>query len=68
MLGIESSACRFLTLYLRDDALTWWRSYCNDDLSIFDHITFDVLVDELRNQFSDIDREMKTRDKLLQLK
>ncbi len=67
-LGTGSSACRFLTSYLRDDALTWWRSYSNDDLTIFDHITLDVLVDELRNQFSDIDREMKVRDKLLQLK
>lgn len=35
-LGTGSSACRFLTSYLRDDALTWWRSYSDDNLAIFD--------------------------------
>jgi len=35
-------ACRFLVSYLKGDALTWWRSYANDNLEVFDELTLDV--------------------------
>jgi hypothetical protein len=34
-LGGGSDACRFVVSYLREDALTWWRSYSGDSLAIF---------------------------------
>ena len=51
--------------FLRDDALTWWRSFAKDSTSVFDHLTLDVLFDEMTKQFTDLDRELKLRDKLL---
>ena len=33
-LGDGPTACRFVVSYLRDDALTWWRSYSQDSLSV----------------------------------
>jgi nuclear transport factor 2 (NTF2) superfamily protein len=41
-------ACRFLVSYLKGDALTWWRSYANDNLEVFDELTLDVLIEALR--------------------
>ncbi len=67
-LGDGDRACRFLVSYLRDDALTWWRSYSRDSLQVFDHVTLDDVMDGLRDQFSDIDREVKLRARLLNLK
>lgn len=67
-LGGNGSACRFVVSYLKGEALTWWRSYSRDDLTIFSHLTLDVLLDELKHHFSDIDEEMKLRDKALTLK
>ncbi len=67
-LGSGAQACRFLVSYLRDDALTWWRSYSKDSLVVFDHITLDELLDALESHFSDIDREMKLRNKLFTMK
>lgn len=67
-LGSEGKACRFLVSYLKDDALTWWRMYSGDSTDIFDNITLDVLLDELCANFSDIDRDMKLREKLLGIK
>ena len=67
-LGEGPQACRFLVSYLRDDALTWWRSYSKDSLAVFDHITLDVLLDELERHFSDVDRETKLRSKLINLR
>ena len=64
----EGKACRFLVSYLKDDALTWWRMYSGDSTDIFDNITLDVLLDELCANFSDIDRDMKLREKLLGIK
>ena len=54
--------------HLKGDALTWWRSYSNDNVEVFDELTLDVLIDVLREQFSIVDREMKLRDRLLKLK
>ena len=67
-LGVGSRACRFFVSFLRGDALTWWRSYSRDSLSIFDSLTLDVLVDEMQSHFGDIDREMKLRSKLFALR
>jgi hypothetical protein len=61
-IGDGSSACRLVVTYLRGDALTWWRSFANDDVKVFDHLTLDVLFTELREQFTDLDRELKLRD------
>jgi hypothetical protein len=67
-LGTGPNACRVLVSYLRGDALTWWRSYSNDGVQIFDDLDLDVLISELRQQFTDLDRELKVRDQLLTLK
>lgn len=67
-LGNEGKACRFLVSYLRDDALTWWRAYSKDSLDVFDDLTLDVLLQDLQDHFSDIDRTMKLRNKLLHMK
>lgn len=67
-LGDGDRACRFFVSFLRGDALTWWRSYSRDDLRAFDNLTLDVLVDAVQQQFSDIDRDMKLRAKLFNLR
>lgn len=67
-LGDEARACRFVVSHLKGDALTWWRAQCQDSTSIFEQLTLDVLLNELKTQFSDIDEEMKLRDKILTLK
>ena len=67
-LGDGSKACRFLVSYLRDDALTWWRSYSKDSLQIFDDLELEVLLDALTSHFSDIDKEMKLRTRLFAIK
>lgn len=67
-LGNGSEACRFLVSYLRDDALTWWRSYNGDSLSIFDTLDLETLMDDMEDHFSDIDKDMKLRDKLFSLR
>ncbi len=48
--------------------MSWWRLYSRDSLAVFSQITVDDLLDELKAQFSDIDEEMKLRDRLLGLK
>ena len=58
---LDRDAAEFLTLYLRGDAMTWWRSYCttNGGLStVFAKKSFNDLLVELRQEFSDVDREM----------
>jgi hypothetical protein len=47
-LGDNGTACRFIVSFLKGDALTWWRSYSRDSLSIFSQLTVDVLLDELK--------------------
>ena len=48
-LGSGSQACRVVVMYLKGDALTWWRSRSNDSVEIFEEAdyTLDVLLDEL---------------------
>lgn len=67
-LGDEGKACRLLVSYLRDDALTWWRSFSDDSTDVFENLTLDDLVDALVEQFTDIDRELKLRDRILALR
>ena len=67
-LGEGSSACRFIVSHLKETALTWWRSFSKDSVSVFEQLTVDELFDALKSQFSDIDLEMKLRDKVLTLK
>ena len=58
---LDRDAAEFLTLYLRGDAMTWWRLYCttNGGLStVFANKSFNDLLVELRQEFSDVDREM----------
>lgn len=67
----DREAAEFLTLYLRGDAMTWWRSYCatNGGLkNVFQIKTFSDLLKELRSEFSDVDRIMQLRNKLFNLK
>ena len=58
---LDRDAAEFLTLYLRGHAMTWWRSYCstNGGLStVFANKSFNDLLVELRQEFSDVDRQM----------
>ena len=58
---LDRDAAEFLTLYLRGDAMTWWHLYCtmNGGLStVFANKSFNDLLVELRQEFSDVDREM----------
>lgn len=67
----DKEAAEFLTLYLRGDAMTWWRSYCatHGGLSnVFKIKTFSDLISELRSEFSDVDRIMQLRNKLFNIK
>jgi hypothetical protein len=57
----DRDAAEFLTLYLRGDAMTWWRSYCTTNgglQNVFNSKTFSELLSELRSEFSDVDRVM----------
>ena len=58
---VDRDAAEFITLYLRGDAMTWWRSYCvtNGGLTtVFANKSIKDLLDEIRQEFSDVDREM----------
>ena len=48
-LGEGSTACRFVVSHLKETALTWWRSYSKDSLSVFDYLTLDELFEALRS-------------------
>jgi hypothetical protein len=48
-LGSSATACRFVVSLFKESALTWWRSFCRNDLGIFDHLTLDVLLDSLKS-------------------
>ena len=67
-LGTGSTACRFVVSHFKGDALTWWRSYSKNSTTIFNHVELDDLLDALKAQFSEVDEEMKLRDRLLNLK
>ena len=67
----DRDAAEFLTLYLRGDAMTWWRSFCvtNGGLShVFNTKSFADLINELRSEFSDVDRVMTLRNKLFNMR
>ena len=57
----DRDAAEFLNLYLRGDAMTWWRSYCTTNGGLqqeFANKSFNDLLTELRQEFSYVDREM----------
>ncbi len=67
----DRDAAEFLTLYLRGDAMTWWRSYCATHgglTNVFATKKFMDLLNELRSEFSDVDREMQLRNKLFNIR
>ncbi len=50
----DRDAAEFLTLYLRGDAMTWWRSYCTTNgglTNVFATKSFKDLLMELRSDF-----------------
>ena len=59
--------------YLTGDALTWWRQYCmkhgglHSANSVHTRIDLDVLMDELRSQFKDINKDTTVRQRLFSL-
>ena len=68
---LDRDAAEFLTLYLRGDAMTWWRSYCttNGGLSnVFANKSFSDLLKEIRTEFSNVDHEMQLRSKLFTIR
>jgi hypothetical protein len=68
---VDRDAAEFLTLYLRGDAMTWWRSYCTTNgglTNVFANKSFQDLLTELRSEFSDVDREMQLRVKLFNMR
>ena len=64
-------AAEFLTLQLRGDAMTWWRSFCATNgglLNVFNNKSFKDLLAEPRSEFSDVDRLMSLRSKLFNIR
>ena len=64
-------AAEFLTLQLRGDAMTWWRSFCATNgglLNVFNNKSFKDLLAELHSEFSDVDRLMSLRSKLFNIR
>ncbi len=47
-LGTGSTACRFVVSHLKGDALTWWRSFSGDSISVFDSLELDDLMEALK--------------------
>ena len=48
---VDKDAAEFLTLYLRGDAMTWWRSYYSTNgglTNVFANKSFNDLLTELR--------------------
>jgi hypothetical protein len=67
----DRNAAEFLTLQLRGDAMTWWRSFCvthNGLTAVFSTFSFQNLLDEIRSEFSDVDRLMSLRNKLFNIR
>ncbi len=67
-LGTGGTACRFVVSHLKGDSLTWWGSFSQGSTRVFNTLELDDLLTALRQQFSNIDEEMKLRDKLLTLR
>ena len=67
---VDRDAAEFLTLYLRGDAMIWWRLYCSTNgglTNVFANKTFQDLLTELRSEFSDVDRKMQLRIKVFNI-
>ena len=64
-------ATRFLVTFLKDDALTWWRTYCATHggvSTVFTNKTFDDVLSELEEQFTDVDKDMRLRNRIFNIK
>ncbi len=51
--------------------MTWWRSFCvthNGLNAVFTTFSFQNLLDEIRSEFSDVDRLMSLRNKLFNIR
>jgi hypothetical protein len=67
----DRDAAEFLTIYIRGDVMTWWRSFCNTNgglQNFFNNKSFSDLLSEIRQEFSDVDRVMQLRNKLFNIK
>ncbi len=47
-LGTGGTACRFVVSHLKGDALTWWRSFSNDSIQVFDQLELEDLLIALK--------------------
>jgi hypothetical protein len=67
----EQNASQFLVSYLSDDALTWWRSYSASNggiTGVFNNKDYEDILDDLQEQFTDVDKFTSIRNKLFNLK
>ena len=67
----DQTACRYLVSHLKGDALTWWRTYCEERgglNSVFTNLDLDTLIDALTEQFVDIDRLLRIRVELFSIR
>lgn len=67
-IGSGERACRVIVSYLKKDALDWWRDYQRTHTSLLHEMDADMLLDELKAAFCDLDEVSKLRDKLWNLK
>jgi hypothetical protein len=68
---VDRDAAEFLTLYLRGDAVTWWRLYCSTNgglTNVFANKSFNDLLTELRSEFSNVDRVVQLCNKLFNIR
>ena len=57
--------------YLTDDALTWWSTYSAKNggiTGVFDNKEYEDILDDLQEQFTDVDKNTTIRNKLFNLK
>jgi hypothetical protein len=47
-LGTGGDACRYVATHFKGSALTWWRSYAKNSFTVFDSLTLDVLLTDLK--------------------
>lgn len=68
-----SDACRIIASLLKGKAQTWWRMYSEDAKqsgysSVFDTLDEDTMLQDLEEQFSDSDKQMRLKEKLLKIR
>lgn len=70
ILGVtdETDWVKYCVTLLSGKALTWWLGVADNALFKLGVIDFDDWSDALRKQFTDVDRELRLRRKLLNSK